>query len=327
MLPYRQLGTTDLIVSRICFGCWQLSPAFWGDVSLSEWRRALDCAFDAGINFIDTADAYGEGFAETQLGEHLQRKGNRDEIVLATKFYWNFDAGVNRFPDTRHDRILEACENSLLRLQTDYIDLYQIHAWDALTQPDEVAAALSTLRQQGKVRWFGVSNLNVEQMELYRTFLPIDSLQPPYSLVTREVEERELSYCLRNRIGVIAYSPLYRGLLGGRYRSDTHFDDHREQLDYFHGEALQEMVKGLEAIEEIAVSLGLTLPQLAIRWVLTHPALTSAIMGIKKSAHVETILPAASDRLDNAVWHNVGQIMDRARLAADRAIAAKQVNA
>ena len=179
-MQLRTLGSSDLQVSPICFGCWQLSPAWWGVVPVEPWAKAVKTALDHGVNFIDIADAYGDGLAETELGKLFQREGVRDRFVLATKFYWNFTAPGGRHPDTTRDYILRACEASLRRLQTDRIDLYQIHGWDPLTRPDEVAAAFAQLQREGKVRWFGVSNLNPEQMELYRGHFNLASLQPPY---------------------------------------------------------------------------------------------------------------------------------------------------
>ncbi len=304
-MQYRQLGQTDLNVSRICFGCWQLSPSWWGEVPVEPWAAAVQAALDAGVNFIDTADAYGDGLAETELGKLFQREGHRDRFVLATKFDWNFSTGPARFPDTTRDYILRACEASLRRLQTDHIDLYQIHAWDPITRPDEVAAALQQLKREGKVRWFGVSNLNPEQMELYRAHFEVSSLQPPYSLLARDIEARELPYCLRHNIGVLNYSSLYRGLLGGRYTADTKFDDHRAKTPLFHGAGLPHVLAAVEEAKVIAAGLGLTMPQLAVRWVLTHPAITSAIVGVKKPEHITGILAAADDRLPQELWHRL----------------------
>ena len=232
-MKFQQLGKTDLVVSRICFGCWQQSPKFWGDLPQDEWEEAVVAAPDYGVNFIDTADAYGDGFAETRLGEVLTKHNLRNKYLIATKFYWNFSNSDKRFPDTRHDYILEGCDASLKRLQTDRIDLYQIHAWDALSRPEEIASAFGKLKRDGKVRWFGVSNWNSEQMAMLQKYFPIECLQPPYSLMAREIEARELPYCLGNRVGVIPYSPLYRGLLSGKYSPDHEFTDSRAQNKYF----------------------------------------------------------------------------------------------
>ena len=316
-MQYAQLGKTDLTVSRICFGCWQLSPRFWGDVPLAPWHEALHKALDLGINFIDTADAYGDGYAEESLGAFLQKEGLRDRFVIATKFYWNFEK-EKRHPDTSHAYILRECEASLKRLRTDRIDLYQIHAWDPLTRPEEVAAAFLQLRKEGKVRWFGVSNLNADQMRMYLRYIDIECLQPPYSLLARDVEERELPLCLEQRLGVIAYSPLYRGLLSGKYTPDHVFTDSRASLPLFRGAAFRRMLEGVAALRPYADAYGLTLPQLAVSWILTHPALTAAIVGIKTAEHVETIAPAADVTLSIPDWHAIAGVIATAREEAMR---------
>ncbi len=310
-MKHRQLGKTDLIVSRICFGCWQLSPRFWGDISQDEWRQALHRALELGVNFIDTADAYGDGMAESVLGEDLKKEGLRDEFVIATKFYWNFEK-EERHPDTRYEYILRECEASLKRLRTEHIDLYQIHAWDPLTRPEEVAAAFAQLKKEGKIRWAGVSNINADQMRMYSKFFDVASLQPKYSLLTREVEAHELPYCLENRIGVLVFSPLFRGLLTGKYARDQKFDDARGGDPHFQGKAFQRLLDGVEDLKPFAEKYGLTVAQLAVRWVLTHPAVTCAIVGIKTREHIETIVPAAEDILPQDDWHYVASRMGKA---------------
>lgn len=310
-MEYRQLGRTDMVVSRICFGCWQLSPRFWGEVPLGPWRAAIDKALDMGVNFIDTAGAYGDGYAESRLGDYFADAGNRDRFFLATKFYWNFRG--ERFPDTSYDFILSETEDALRRLKTDRIDLMQIHAWDPLTRPEQVAAALGQLKKQGKVRWVGVSNLNVEQIAMYREVIDVQSLQPPYNLLEREIESRELPYCLQHRIGVIPYSPLYRGLLTGKYARDHIFEEQRGKFGFFVQPAFTRILDGLDELRPIAEDLGLNLAQLAIRWLLTHPAVTSAIVGIKTPEMIENIAPAADAELPAPLWHKVAGIMKKAR--------------
>lgn len=301
------------MVSRICFGCWQQSPKFWGDVDQEAWEKAVTGAPDYGVNFIDTADAYGDGYAESRLGEVLAKHHLRDQYLIATKFYWNFTDPEHRFPDTRHDYILRECEASLKRLQTDHIDLYQIHAWDALLRPEEVAAAFGKLKREGKVRWFGVSNWNCEQMRMMRKYFPIESLQPHYNLLFREIEERELPYCLAEGIGVIPYSPLYRGLLSGKYAPDHVFEDHRAGQKYFSGEPFKRILEALNSLKPIAEKYDLTIPQLSIAWLLTHPAITSTIVGIKNLEHISTIIPAAEVRLGQQDWHHVAGAIEKAK--------------
>lgn len=320
-MKYLQLGKTDLMVSRICFGCWQLSPKFWGDVPVEAWQGAVRKAVDLGINFIDTADAYGDGYAEEMLGDLVKREGLRERLVVATKFYWNFERDP-RIPDTRHDYILRACEASLKRLKTDRIDLYQIHAWDPLTRPDEVAAALGRLKKEGKIRWVGVSNLNADQMRLYLRHLDVECLQPQYSAITREPEARELPFCLEHRIGVIAYSSLAKGLLTGKYTAGHKFGDHRDDQSRYRGRSLERIQQGVAALKPIADRHGLTFTQLALRWVLTHPALTSAIVGIKTPEQIETAAPAADAALPIRDWHEMAGIIGVAVKEAD-ALASK----
>jgi aryl-alcohol dehydrogenase-like predicted oxidoreductase len=310
-----QLGSTDLHVSRLCFGCWQLSPAFWGDIDIKPWEQSIHAAVDSGINFLDTADAYGNGYAEEQLGQLMKQENLRDKFIIATKFYWNFTDPDARFADTTYDYILSACEASLRRLQTDHIDLYQIHGWDPITRPDEVARAFAKLKSEGKVRWFGVSNMNPEQMDLYRAHFEVSCLQPHYNLLHRDIEQRELPYCLQHNIGVINYSPLFRGLLGGRYTAESVIDGARASGAMFHGEGLRIVTAAVDEAKTMAADLDLTIAQLAIRWTLTHPAITSPIVGVKKPDHILGALKAAEDVLPQDTWHHLGRLF--AKAAAD----------
>ena len=315
-MEYRQLGKTDLVVSRICFGCWQLSPRFWGDVPLEPWREALKAALDVGVNFIDTADAYGNGYAESSLGNFFADTGLRESFILATKFFFNFEKDY-RHPDTRYEYILRECEASLKRLKTDRIDLYQIHFYDPLTIPEEVAAAFGQLHKEGKVRWFGVSNMTAEQMRMYGKHFEVSSLQPPYSLLARDYEKNELPYCQAERIGVIPCSPLFRGLLTGKYARDHKFSDTRGDVKYFKGEAFQKIMDGLDALRPIADRFSLDLAQLAIRWVATHPAVTAPIVGIKTKDHITGIVKAIDELLPVDDWYRVAEIVADAKSAAD----------
>lgn len=315
-MRYVQLGKTDLTVSRICFGCWQLSPGFWGDLPLDDWRKAVRRALDVGVNFIDTADAYGDGHAERSLGDLLAEDSIRDRFIIATKFYWNFEQ-EERTPDTGYDYILRECDASLRRLRTDHIDLYQIHAWDPLMRPDEVAAAFGQLKKQGKVRWFGVSNLNPDQMRMCMRYFDVDCLQPHYSLLSRDVEACELPYCIESRMGVITYSSLEKGLLTGKYTPNTTFGDHRSKAKLFQGDPFRRILQGVDELRPFAEAHGLTVAQLSVRWILTHPAITSAIVGVKKPGHIESIVAAADDVLPSRDWHRIAGIMAAAKAEAE----------
>jgi len=314
-MQYAQLGKTDLKVSRICFGCWQLSPSFWGEIPLEPWRQALGQALNLGVNFIDTADAYGNGFSEEKLGEWMEENRVRDKFIVATKFYWNFEQ-EERHPDTRYDYIIRECEASLRRLRTDVIDLYQIHFWDPLTRPEEVAAAFFQLRREGKVRWFGLSNCTSDQIRMYNAYFDVESLQPLYNLLDRDFENTTQPVCQEKRIGVIPYSPLHNGLLTGKYDPSQTFDDFRGKRPLFQPGAFQRILEGVNELKPLAEKYGLTLPQLAIRWILTNPAITSAIVGIKKPEHIVDIVPAAGDPLAIDDWHRIGRIIAKAKSEA-----------
>ncbi len=303
-MQYTQLGNTDLNVSRLCLGCWQLSPQFWGDVELGPWQAAIRRGLDLGINFIDTANAYGEGYAEDCLGKFLEREKLRDDFIVATKVYWNFRQ-EKRHPDTRYSHIIEECEDSLKRLRTDRIDLYQIHAWDPLTRPEEVAEAMHRLRREGKVRWFGVSNFTVEQMRLYQRYFDVSTLQPKYNPLQRGPEKDLFPYCLAANVGTLIYSPLERGLLTGKYADGHTFGDSRDQAAQFQAKSLAAMRGACDELKPMAERNGLGIPGLMIRWVLTHPAVSSAIIGFKKPEHVETLAKAPEAPLSHLDWHKL----------------------
>lgn len=313
-MKYTQLGKTDLEVSQLCLGCWQLSPNFWGNVDLEPWEAALKRGLDLGINFIDTANAYGDGYAEECLGAFLEREKLRDRFVLATKVYWNFHS-EKRHPDTRYQHIIEECENSLKRLRTDHIDLYQVHSWDPLTRPDEVAEAFHRLKREGKVRWFGVSNFTVEQMRLYNSRFEVATLQPKYNALHRGPEKDLFPYCMDQRIGTLIYSPLERGLLTGKYADNHSFGDARDNSPLFQPESLSAIRGACGELEPMAEKAGLNIPALMIRWALTHPVVDSAIIGFKKPEHVETLADAPSETLGRLDWFELAGKIARLNLA------------
>jgi len=309
-----RLGHSNLQVPRVAVGCWQLSPQFWGSIDLDPWQRALDASLERGVNFMDTANAYGEGYAEEQFGKYLQSRGTRDQWIIATKFYWDFwtplpgSFSMKRTISTSRQEILRACEDSLRRLGVEQIDLYQLHSWDPLIRPEELGLAINELKLAGKIRAFGVSNLNAEQMRLLAPHVQIDTLQPKYNLLHRGPEEREFPYCQDQRISTLLYSPLERGLLSGKVTAESRFDDARGKSGYFLPANLPANVEVLTRLSNLAGELGLTLPQFAIRWVLTHPAATVALIGTKKPEHILSLLETELEPLPSIYWHEAAQI-------------------
>jgi len=280
------LGSSGLVVSPVSFGTWQLSPRFWGDQSKDDALAAMNLAVDKGINFFDTADAYGDGYAETVLGEAL-RDLPRDELVIATKFFNHFNPDASRYPDLSPNHLTERCEASLKRLGIDTIDLVFLHMYDHLTPLADVAATLARLREQGKIRAIGVSNHNVEQLRAQRRFADYSVVQPPYSFVDLAIEADLLPYCQAEKVGVMVYSPLHKGLLTGKYKGSETFDDFRQHHPDFQGERFKALCEGVQSLKPMADGYGMSIYQLVLAATLMHPAIHVAICGIKTPAQIE----------------------------------------
>jgi aryl-alcohol dehydrogenase-like predicted oxidoreductase len=245
----------------------------------------MQTAFDAGINFFDTADAYGDGHGEQVLGEFLAQVP-RDEVIVCTKVFNHFNPDGSRYPDLSPSHIVERCELQLRRLGIDTIDLYLLHFVDPLTRMADVAATLERLRDQGKIRHYGVSNHNVEQLRAARRFGEYAAVQPPYSLVAASIEAELLPYCESENLGVMVYSPMQKGLLTGKYRGDETFNDFRQYHPDFQGERFTAIAAAVRSLRPMAEEYGLTIYQLVLAATLMHPAIHCAIVGIKTPAQV-----------------------------------------
>ncbi|MFC4103014.1 aldo/keto reductase [Paenibacillus xanthanilyticus] len=303
-MKYRKLGKRGPEISVIGFGSWAIDgsgwASAWGEQDDALSIESVRAALDAGVTFYDTAAVYGLGHSEEVLGKALG--SDRPNAIVATKcgLVWDEAGAITR--SGVYESILREAEASLRRLGTDYIDLYQMH-WPAEDAPqEETMRALEKLVQDGKVRYIGVSNYNIEQLERSLAVAHVDSLQPPYSILRPAVEAQLLPFCQHKGIGVVAYSPLTSGLLSGNYTYDTKFsdDDWRSRNKAHTGEGLRQNVDKAERLKAIAERHGLTLPQLAVAYVLAHPALTSAIVGVRKPSHITSVLPAADVTLDDA---------------------------
>lgn len=279
------LGRSGLSVSPVAYGTWQLSPRFWGEQSKSEAIEAMQLAFNLGINFFDTADAYGDGYAETVLGEAI-RELPRDELIIATKFFNHFNPDASRFPDLSPSHLTERCEASLKRLGIESIDLCLLHFYDQLTPLTDIAGTMEKLREQGKIRSFGVSNHNVEQLRAQRRFGGYDVVQPAYSLVDTTIEHDLLPYCQAEDIGVMVYSPMHKGLLTGKYMGQETFEDFRSQHPDFQGERFKQLCEAVQSLRPMAEGYGLSLYQLVLAATLMHPAVHVAICGVKTPTQI-----------------------------------------
>ena len=279
------LGCSGLSVSPVAFGTWQLSPRFWGEQSKDDAITAMRLAFDKEINFFDTADAYGEGYAETVLGEAIKDLP-RDDLVIATKFFNHFNPDGSRYPDLSASHLVERCEASLKRLGLETIDVGLLHLYDQLTPLADVAQTLEKLREQGKIRVIGVSNHTVEQLRAQRRFGSYSVVQPPYSLVDPGIEKDLLPYCQAEDIGVMVYSPMHKGLLTGKYTGAETFNDFRRRHPDFQGERFRELCEAVQGLRPMAERYGLTVYQLILAATLMHPAIHVAICGIKTPDHI-----------------------------------------
>ena len=299
-----QLGKTQLQVSPICFGTWQLSPRLWGDLPEETVISAVRRAFDLGVNFYDTADAYGDGNAEFILGKALVDLP-RDQVVVATKVYHHFFTDGRRYGDLSRGHILEACDASLRRLKIETIDLYQCHTYDHLTPPAEIAEAMEHLLEQGKIRAYGTSNWGVEQLRLGGRYGHFRTSQSHYNLLRRDIERDLLPYCQANDIGVLVYGPLAQGLLSGKYRGGETFDDLRRGKAMFRGEPFRVVCDRVRQCAELASAYDLSVVQLILVATLMHPGVECAIVGIKRPEQIEDAAGAMGRTISREDWYTL----------------------
>jgi len=303
-----RLGRTGLQVSPICYGSWQLSPRFWGVQPEEVFIDAMRRAFELGVNFYDTADAYGNGLAEEVMGKALAPLP-REELVVTTKVFWHFFDDGRRYGDLSKAYIIQACENSLRRLNMTYVDLYQIHSYDPLAEPTEIVEALEKLIKDGKIRAFGTSNWTVEQMRLGNQLGNYGTCQPPYSLLRRGIESDILPYCQANDIGTLVYSPLHRGLLSGKYKGTESFTDLRQNDVDFTGERFEIICDRMAQVGKIGHGYGLSPSQTILAATLMHPGIHCAIVGVKRPEHIEEAVGAMSKSLSREDWNSIRTLL------------------
>jgi aryl-alcohol dehydrogenase-like predicted oxidoreductase len=314
-MDYRMLGRTGLKVSPFCLGAMMFGG--WGNPDHEDSVRIIHRALEAGVNFVDTADVYSGGESEEIVAKALV--GRRDDVVLATKVHGAMGSDPNRQGNSRR-WIMRACEDSLRRLGTDWIDLYQIHRPDPFTDIDETLGALSDLVRAGKVRYVGSSTfpahaiVEAQWVADRRSRERFVSEQPPYSLLVRGIEADVLPVCQHQGMGVIPWSPLAGGWLSGRYRMDQEVpkSTRASRLPGRFDMTLPENRRKLEAVEQLAQladEAGLSLVHLALAFVLEHPAVTAAIIGPRTMEHLEDQLAAVDVKLDADLLDRIDQIV------------------
>ncbi len=317
-MEYTQFGQTALRVSKISYGTWQFGGD-WGQVEHAQWdagTASVQKALELGINFFDTAQAYGFGLAERMLGEALQpylKKGLREEIVLATKGGLRME-GDELLRDASPRWLRQGVEQSLVNLGVDSIDLYQVHWPDPNTPIEETAAALDQLVQEGKIRYVGVSNYDVTHMQAFEKVRKLDSLQPPYSLFRREIEHTILPYTRQHDIGVLVYGALAHGLLAGAFKKHSTFaaDDWRSKSPIFQGELFQRNLAIVELLKRLADQERMSVAQLAIAWALAQPGIDVAIVGARTPEQLAQTAQAGDIHLSQATQQEIERIMREA---------------
>jgi aryl-alcohol dehydrogenase-like predicted oxidoreductase len=305
-----RLGKSNLEVSPIAFGAWELGGD-WGATDETAAIETIRHAADAGINFFDTAQGYGFGASEALIAKALAGRP-REEIVIATKGGLRPTPGGGVERDASADWVRRGVDESLKALNTDYIDLYQIHWPDPKVPFAQTAGALAELVNAGKIRHVGVSNFDAEQMAEFSQTLPVETLQPPYHLFRRDIEDSILPYTRSHDIGVLVYGPLAHGLLTGALKPGTTFapGDWRAKSEVFKGEEYQRNLRIVEALNRFAENeLDTSVSRLAIAWALANPAVHVAIVGTRNPKHIDDAIAATTVKLDADALRRIDEIV------------------
>lgn len=307
MVGMRQLGKSDVKVSPMIFGAWAIGGWMWGGNDDQDAIKAIQVSFDHGVNTIDTAAIYGQGHSERLVGQAI--KGRRDKAIIATKCGRRWDSAEGSDPwsttdregkpvtirsNSKRDSIAYECEQSLRRLGTDVIDIYQIHWPDKTTPVEESMEAMARLKKQGRIRAIGVSNYDVtwlkgavEALKKHGEVLASD--QPPYSVIQRKIESDVLPFAKEHGVGLVVYSPLERGLLAGAVPPEREFPegDHRRTHKFFTVENRKRVMAALEKVKPIAQGRGVSLAQMMINWTFSEPGITAALVGARNAEQAE----------------------------------------
>jgi aryl-alcohol dehydrogenase-like predicted oxidoreductase len=311
----RKLGNSDLHLTTIGFGAWAIGGGnwefAWGPQDDNESIGAIHRALDLGVNWIDTAAIYGLGHSEEIVGRALKSSSHKPLVFTKCSMRWHADRTIWR--SLMAASLAEEIEGSLRRLAVDTIDLYQIHWPNPETEIEEGWETLARFREQGKVRWIGVSNFNVEQMKRAQKIAPVTSLQPPYSMLRRAIEEEILPFAQANNVGVINYSPMVSGLLTGKMTAERiaafPADDWRRRAVEFNEPRLGRNLRLVELLREIGDAHSVSPGVVAVGWTLHHPAITASIVGGRSAQQVEGLAPALTFRISEEEYSRINEFL------------------
>jgi len=312
---FRTLGNSDLRLTPVGFGAWAIGGGnwefAWGPQDDNESIGAIHRALDLGVNWIDTAAIYGLGHSEEIVGRALKSTSNKPFVFTKCSMRWHQDRSIYRSLKT--ESIAEELEGSLRRLGVETIDLYQIHWPNPETEIEEGWEALARFQKEGKIRWIGVSNFSVEQMKRALKIAPITSLQPPYSMLRRAIEEEILPFTQFNNIGVINYSPMVSGLLTGKMTAERVAafpqDDWRRRAVEFNEPRLSRNLQLVELLREVGNGHNVSPGVVAVAWTLHHPAVTAAIVGGRSAQQVEGLAPALEFRITDEDYARINDFL------------------
>jgi aryl-alcohol dehydrogenase-like predicted oxidoreductase len=310
-MEYAVISGTKMNVSRIAQGTWAIGGWMWGGTDERESIRTIHAALDKGINLIDTAPVYGFGVSEEIVGKAIEERGQRDKVFIATKVgidWHNGSLSRNSSPD----RIRKEVQDSLRRLRTNYIDIYQVH-WPDLAVPiEETARTMRALFEEGLIRAIGVSNYSPEQMERFMSVSELHAVQSPYNLFERQIERDVLPFAREKNLSAFAYGPLCRGLLTGTMRPDRKFtgDDLRQSDPKFQPPRFAQYLNAVQQLNDVAQKrYGKRVLDLAVRWVLDQPGITAALWGARHPAELDAVAAAVDWRLDRDTLAEIDQIL------------------
>ncbi len=317
-MQMRRLGKTELTLTTLGLGTWAIGGPWqfgWGPQDDQESIQTIIAAVEGGVNWIDTAPIYGCGHSEAVIGRALREIKEKPLIATKCGLVWNDKREKVNCLDAAG--IIRECEDSLRRLGVEVIDLYQMHWPEPDGQIEEAWGAMAACVRQGKVRHLGASNVSIAQLERLANVHPVAAIQPPYSLLRRDIETEMLDYCSTRGIGVVCYSPMFKGLLTGTFSTERmqHLppDDHRRFDPNFQEPQLEKNLKLVDALRGIAEARGKTVAQLAIAWTLRRPEVTSAIVGARRPEQIQQTLPAGDWTLDEETIREIEALLSTAQ--------------
>lgn len=310
-MEYTLISGTPMNVSRIALGTWAIGGWMWGGSDEAESIRTIQGALDQGINLIDTAPVYGFGVSEETVGKAIEQRGRREEVFIATKVGLEWRNGsITR--NSSPTRIRQEVQDSLRRLRTTYIDIYQVHWPDPAAPIEETALTMRALHSEGLIRAIGVSNYSPEQMDRFMSASELHTVQPPYNLVERQIDRDVLPYVREKGLSGLAYGPLCRGLLTGKMGPDTKFtgDDLRKSDPKFQPPRYAQYLKAVQQLDELAQKrYGKRVMDLAVRWVLDQPGVSAALWGARHPNQLEAVSGALDWKLDADALAAIDQIL------------------